>query len=48
MEEVEKALREGRGECLGCTAAAPTAAPANEVAAFSASLDAPEYPSEKD
>lgn len=37
LEEVVKALVEGRGECLGCW-----------VGAFSAVLDAPKYPSEKD
>lgn len=37
-----KALEEGRGESRGCTAAA-AAAPADEVAALSATLDSPEY-----
>lgn len=45
LEEVGKALEGGRGESLGCTAAA--AAPADEVVAFSATLDAPEYPPER-
>ncbi len=43
LEEVGKALEGGRGESLGCTAAAP----AEEVVAFSATLDAPEYPPER-
>lgn len=39
-----KALEEGRGESRGCTAAAAAAAaPADEVAALSATLDSPEY-----
>lgn len=46
LEEVGKAQEEGRGECLGCMGA--VAAPAEEVEDFSATLDVPEYPPEKD
>lgn len=36
-----KALEEGRGESRSCSAGA---APADEVAALSVTLDSPEYP----
>lgn len=42
LEVVGKALEEGRGESLGCTAAA------DKVVAFAATLEAPEYPPERD